>query len=371
MRIGIVATKLDHDVIHGHGRYTLELLKNLNLFAPPDIEIIVIRRKKGWIDDIDFEQVFIPNLSHGNSVYEILKIRDLGLDLIHYPYQNLPLFFPFLKPRKIVATIHGAGPEVLPKHLRTRNPSPLLGFKWTRLSKHFDSIITVSDVARKDVSRVYGIAEERISVVYPGIDRNSFRHLGDSSSVDETAGKYGITLPLILHVSNLKPVKNLDLLLAAFKELKKKGAPHSLVIAGGDDRAREHYRNQSRSLGIDGDIRWVGYVYDEDLLRLYNAANVFVFPSVYESFGFPFLEAMACGCPAIASMGTAMEEIGGEAGVYVDANSVSDLASAMRMLIEDKAFREEKIQRGLKRAERFNWERSVSDLLTLYRENLR
>jgi glycosyltransferase involved in cell wall biosynthesis len=370
MRIGIVATKLDSEKIHGHGRYSLDLIKNLSLSSGSDNEFVIVRRKKKRLDGIGFKQVFLPQLPHGNSSYEILRLRNLDLDIIHYPFQNIPILFPFLKPKKIVVTIHGAGPLVLPRNLRSRMPSKLLHFKWKHLSKYFDSIITVSSVARRDISQIYGVNEQSMSVVYPGIDMNKFFVMDHPEIAAEIAAKFKFKLPYILHVSNLKPVKNIELLMKAYKELKRWGCDHTLVIAGGDRDTINYYREKALSLEIDESIHFLGYVFDDELVKLYNAADVFVYPSFYESFGFPFLEAMACGCPAIASQGTAMEETGGDAGVYIDPCSAGELFMMIQKFLEDESYRQDKIQKGLRQAEKFSWENSISGLLSVYRDTV-
>jgi glycosyltransferase involved in cell wall biosynthesis len=178
--------------------------------------------------------------------------------------------------------------------------------------------------------------------------------------------RYGLERPYLLHVGRLDPGKNLRTLLAALAELRDGGAPHDLVLAGPPGWKNEGFFRLLRELDLEGRVRLLGYVPDADLPALYTAADVFVFPSLYEGFGLPPLEAMACGTPVVASSRSAMPEVLGDAAVLVDPRDARALAGAVRRVLDDGPLRSGLRQAGLRRAEAYSWEAAARATVRVY-----
>ena len=172
--------------------------------------------------------------------------------------------------------------------------------------------------------------------------------------------------PYVLNVGTLEPRKNLDGLLRAFAQAKKSGVPHTLVIAGARGWGDSRLAPLLRELGIAGSVIFTGFVEDEDLPYLYAGADFFVYPSFYEGFGIPVLEAMACGTPVIASNTSSIPEVAGDAALLVDPHSDAELSASILRLAGDERLRQELRERGLSRAALFSWEKTVNETLKVY-----
>ena len=180
--------------------------------------------------------------------------------------------------------------------------------------------------------------------------------------------KYSITGSFILFVGNISPRKNILALLQAFNKLKKRGIKHKLVIAGKKDQRYEQVLKTLNELNLGGEVIFTGYVPEEDLPKLYNAADLFVYPSLYEGFGLPILEAMACGTPVVASNVSSLPEVAGDAGLLVNPQDVDALTNAMYKVLTDDKLKESLIDKGLERAKFFSWEKTARETLEVYKE---
>jgi glycosyltransferase involved in cell wall biosynthesis len=226
-----------------------------------------------------------------------------------------------------------------------------------------DRVITISDCSKRDIVRLCGIPEEKV-VVTPLAADPAFR-----PDPEGTAGSAvtGLPRPYILNVGTLEPRKNLEGLLRAFGAAKREGLPHTLVVTGARGWGRSRLAAIVEELRLEESVVFTGFVDDHDLPHLYAGADFFVYPSLYEGFGLPPLEAMACGTPVITSNVSSLPEVTGEAALLVDPRSVTDLAAAMVRLAGDASLRETLRERGLARARLFSWERTAAETLTVYR----
>jgi len=232
--------------------------------------------------------------------------------------------------------------------------------------KRADRVITISDCSKRDIVRLYGLPEEKVTVTLLAADLCYRKMRPDGGGELVTS----LPRPYILNVGTLEPRKNLEGLLRAFARAKKAGIPHTLVITGARGWGESRLAPLPEELGISDSVVFTGFVEDEDLPHLYANADFFVYPSLYEGFGLPVLEAMACGTPVITSDSSSLPEVAGDAAILVDPKSEAELSSAIRNLAGDPSRRLIMREKGLKQAGKFSWERTVSETLQVYEEIL-
>jgi glycosyltransferase involved in cell wall biosynthesis len=228
-------------------------------------------------------------------------------------------------------------------------------------------VTTVSEYSKRDMVRFYGLPSERIHVVPDGVDTSRFRPVPDRERRAAWRKRaLGADVPFIAYVGKPTERRNLSALVHAFASLKaEKGIPHRLVIAGSDLPGTSPFRRVIRECGVEGDVEVIGYVSHEDMPLLFNAADVFVYPSSYEGFGMPVLEAMACGTPVITLDNTAFPEFaGGIAHLLPDAR-VETLATGIWTVLNDEALRRHMAVEGPRRAAEYDWSKVAQRYLDL------
>ncbi len=224
-------------------------------------------------------------------------------------------------------------------------------------------IITDTRASKSDLQALFGTRAEKVRVIYPGM-RSIFRHVRDAEIFSRVRAKYSLPSEFVLCVATLEPRKNILGLIRSFAALKAEGGfSPSLVIAGRKGWLYDHIFSELVSSGLRDAVTFTGYVSDEDLLALYNMARVFVYPSLYEGFGLPCVEAMASGCPVVTSNRGALLEVTGNAALHAEPEDVNDLAQAIRRACEDEALREQLIRDGLKRCRMFSWESYAEEMI--------
>jgi len=224
-------------------------------------------------------------------------------------------------------------------------------------------VVAVSECTKADLVEMYGTPPEKISVIYAGVQPH-FEPVEDAERLQAVRRRYGLGQePFILTVGTLQPRKNHLRLVQAFARLE---GGYRLVISGGPGWDYEAVPAEVARLGLEKRVVFPGFVADEDLPALYSAADLFVYPSLYEGFGLPVLEAMACGTPVVAASDSALPEVVGEAGLLADPLDVDALAEAMKRLLADADWRERMVEAARARAATFTWERAARQLLALY-----
>lgn len=289
------------------------------------------------------------------------------IDLCHSPDFTLP---PVWRARSLV-TVHDLSflrlPECFPDGLRRYLETAV-----PRAVRRADHVVADSHNTRRDLIDLLGAPGDKISVIHAGVE-SRFRPMTNAADGETLAAvrrKYALPEQFILSVGTLQPRKNLTRLVEAFARLNSQLATRDfdLVIVGGKGWLYEEIFKTVEALDLERRVHFCGFADDADLPALYNLADLFVFPSLYEGFGLPPLEAMACSTPVVCSEASSLPEVVGDAALMVDPWDVTGLAEAMRRAIEDETLRASLATRGLARAARFTWSRAAQELLSIYQE---
>ena len=304
------------------------------------------------------------------QVVQPFALRKERVDLLH----ALAFVTPLLSPCPSVVTIYDLSFLLYPDSFK-RFKRFYLGL-FTRLSaRRARRIIAISESTKRDVVRLLGVPPEKVEVVYCGIDE-AFHPLaplspqswGERGEVDAFRSKRGLPERFILFVGTIEPRKNVTRLIEAFASLRPCDfANLKLVIGGAKGWFYQDVFARVEELGLEGEVMFPGYIPVSELPLWYNAAELFVYPSLYEGFGLPLLEAMACGTPVVTANTSSLPEVVGEAGLTVDPLDVAGLAEAMRRVLDDEALRQEMRKRGLQRAKGFSWTKTAQETVQVYR----
>ncbi|HEY5949286.1 MAG TPA: glycosyltransferase family 1 protein [Kofleriaceae bacterium] len=225
-----------------------------------------------------------------------------------------------------------------------------------------DLIITCSESSKRDIVRLFGVSEDRVVVVLGAVDEQ-FAPVPVTDEARAQLADKGIPRDYILYVAASRTYKNVDGLVRAFKQLKDRGHRHALVVTGLADRATPELLGLVEQLGLSRDVIFSGFLDDRMLPLLYSAAAAFVYPSFYEGFGLPVLEAMACGTPVAASNRTSIPEAVGDAGLLFDPDDTDAMVTAIERLLVDQPLRERLVTAGIARAKTFTWDRVARQTL--------
>ncbi|MDX1630533.1 MAG: glycosyltransferase family 1 protein [Thermoanaerobaculia bacterium] len=304
------------------------------------------------------------------SIRELLKLswklRSLEADLYHATHYVLPAVVPCRAVVTIHDIIHLLYPEFLPNRLAFFYAQAMI----RRSLSRGDRVITVSRNTRKDLLRFFEVEEEKIQVVYNGVEEQFHRILAPED-LERWAQQLELPNPYLLFVGNPKPHKNLDVVLQAYAKAREiEGFDAPLVCVGGKSEANLKIRQRAETLGISEKLKMLGHVASEALPAIYQGASLFLYPTLYEGFGLPVVEAMASGTPVITSNTSALQEIGEGYAELVDPLDVDAMGRAVARLMGDPERREALRERGMKRARDFSWGRTARETLEIYRDVL-
>jgi len=368
VRIGIDARKL-HDF--GIGTYIRNLLRELATIDHAS-EYVLLTRPEDVSVAASLGENFraIPDRSGHYSIAEQISIplavRRERLDLFHATHYVLPA----LTPSKTVVTIHDCIHLMFPDYLRH-----WLGHAYARASLYTaahksDRIFTVSEQSKRDILKFFNVPPDKIVVTPNAID-DRFSVPPSEEYVLQIRERYQLSHSYLLYVGNIKPHKNLERLIEAFHLVRSQGRFElELLIIGDEISKLQALRRAVHKYDIHRYVRFLGYVPDKTLAVLYRLATVFVFPSLYEGFGLPPLEAMASGTPVVTSNVSSLPEVVGDAAVLVDPYSARSIADGILSVLRSTHLREDLRQRGYRRAQEYSWARSVQRVREVYGEVL-
>jgi glycosyltransferase involved in cell wall biosynthesis len=348
----------------GIGQYILRLTEALAEMDQKNDFILLQSRKhkRAIIEQGNFKRALLWTPSHHRLEQWTLplEIYPLGLDVLHSP-DFIP---PFRRNFKSVITVHDLAFLFYPNFL-TKESARYYG-QIDQAVRDSDHIIAVSKSTKRDIIHCLGVPEDKITVIYEAA-HPIYRPLDDERLLHQMREKYHLPDDFILFVSTIEPRKNVPTLLRAYRQLldcyKRSEA---LVLAGARGWLSDEVLAVVEELGLEDDTLFLGRVPGEDLLYLYNAARLLVHPAVYEGFGLPPLEAMACGTPVVVSNVSSLPEVVGDAALLVDPENVSELTVAIWRLLTDEDLRADMREKGLKRAARFSWNKAARETLAVY-----
>ena len=360
MKIGIMLRAIDER--QGIGVYTKNLLDNLLRIDSRNQYVLFYRNPKlpGRYSHLGHVQEKVIRAS-SKALWDQVKIpfhaQRENVDVIFHTKFTLPLFTR----RKTVMTVHGAGwfvhPELFRKrdYFYSRSVIPLYCKKAT-------AILSNSDLTTKDFIRILNVDPKKIHTVHLAAD-DRFRPVDDPGPLEGIRRKYNLPDRFILSVIKYDPRKNFKNLIAAFKLCHDRTRCKLVVVGIGCEKYRHEY--QLVAMGLQDDVLFLGWVEQQELVGLYNLAEVLFFPSIYETFGIPVCEAMACGCPLVVAKTGSLPEIAGDAGILVNPLNPEQMAEALHSMWSDEDLRSDKAQQALLRSKEFSWEKSAKATLAV------
>ncbi len=366
MKIAIDARKWRD---YGIGTYVRNLVRHLaRLDRETTYFLFCNPADEGTLRDLaeNFVPVVDPAAGYGlrEHVSIPLRLRRLGVDLLHAPHYVLPLFTPCRSVVTVHDCIHLRFPEYLPNRLAVHYARGMMG----RAIRRSARVFTVSEASRRDLLHFFPeTAPEHVLVVPNAIDPALLQDPGEEER-ERVRERYQIRGRFVLYAGNIKPHKNLERLVRAFARLRRRpGLEDVKLLFIGQEIS--HYGTLRRAVeeaGVRHDVRFFGFVPDATLAALYRLATVFAFPSLYEGFGLPPLEAMACGTPVVTSRLSSLPEVVGDAALLVDPYSEEDIAAGLERVLTEPELRSRLAQAGLERVGAFSWERSVRAIHDVY-----
>lgn len=373
MRIGIDARMYGAQACTGIGQYIKQLTAHLfkidkqneyvlflledvfNQFTAPGKQITKVKVSAPWYSYS--EQLSLP-----------LQLVGHKLDLIHYPHFNSPIFFP----KKSVCTIHDLTAFKFEGHKmksRLRKKAHRLIFGNT--VKRAEKILTVSNSTKQELITQFKVKANKIIVTYLGVDER-FCVIDNHDIIKQVKQKYGITKPFIFFVGAWRNHKNFEGLICAFEILKNQySIPHQLVLGGQEDLHYPNIRKKINASKFKHEIITPGFIDDNDLAALYNAAEVFCLPSFIEGFGIIAIEAQACGCPVASANTSCLPEILQNSALFFDPNNHRQMAAKIYQILNNQNIQQDLIARGFENIKRFSWQNCAQQTLEVYNQILK
>jgi len=368
VRIGIDARKL-HDF--GIGTYIRNLLRHLaRIDSQTEFVIFCRPEDRETLARVGENFRPVPEASGNYSVAEQLKIplavRREGVTLYHAPHYVLP---PLVRCRSVV-TIHDVIHLMFPQYLPNRVALRYAKWSITQAAHRATRVMTVSESSKRDILRFVDTEPEKIDVIYNAYDER-FAMEPREEDVVRVRERYQLTDEFVLYAGNVKPHKNLERLIQAFHLVRQRGLDHLKLVLIGDEMSKyTALRRAVHQHQLHKYVRFLGYLPEETLAVMYRLAGVFVFPSLYEGFGLPPLEAMASGTPVVTSNVSSLPEVAGDAALLVDPYQPESIADGIYQVLSDEPLRRMLRKKGLERARQFSWEQSVGRVRAIYGEVL-
>lgn len=363
----------------GVGKYTWNIIKNL-------LEMDSLHEWELQLFDFLFleknDKKLLDNIENKNKIWKVCPFCHYGI-LARFPFlynffpyhtffptkADIHHFFNFIIPRNIrgktITTLHDMCFFRYPETLSKTNYR-ILGEGLKRSAHQADAIVTVSKNSKKEIIEFLQVPEDKIHIVCPGVDRKVFFPKKNRETKISILQKYAIPGDFFLYLGTMEPRKNIPFLLKAFQIFSQKERNIWLVLAGQKGWGYKEIEDCIHELAIQDRIVLADYIPQEDMASLYSSAEVFLFPSLYEGFGIPPLEAMACGTPVIVSGVSSLPEVVEDAGILVPPDDIENLAFQMQRLTRDRSLQKFYSRKGQERSLLFSWQKSAKKLLDIY-----
>jgi glycosyltransferase involved in cell wall biosynthesis len=367
MTIGIDGNEANIEHKVGIGEYAYELLRQFYNFQLPisNFQFRIYlknkplpdmpKEKEGW----NYKVIGPKKMWTQFALPFNLLLDSKRPDVFFSPSHYAPRFFPGPTAISIMDLSYTHFPELFTKH----DLYQLVN--WTKYSaKNARKIFTISNFSRDDIIKTYRKSPKDVVTIYLGIKPVLGKY--QVLSMEDLKKKFGISKPYILFVGTLQPRKNIAKLIEAFSLLKNKDT--QLVIVGKKGWLWEEILAAPKKFNIEDRVKFLDFVGNEDLPSLYKNALCFVLPSLYEGFGLPVLEAMKFGCPTVISDVSSLPEVGGDASLYFDPQSVDDIAQKLNTVISDEKLRAEMVEKGYNQIKKFSWEKTAKETLKVLEE---
>jgi len=382
MRIGIDYTAAVRQGA-GIGRYTRELVRALVQSDAVNEYVLLCAeaglrksrgmenvepREEGWSGSTRVRRVGLPVSDRTLAILWHRLRLPLSVELVCGPldvFHSPDFTLPPVRRAKTILTVHDLSFMRLPECSDPRLRAYLLR-SVPKSVRRADVVLADSECTRSDLIELLDVPPERVQVLYAGV-QDCFQRVQETALLDGVRTKYDLPARFVLGLGTLQPRKNFERLIEAYARLATEAAPGiELVIAGGAGWMYDGIFRRVDELGLQEAVHLIGHVADGDLPALYTRAELFAFPSLYEGFGLPPLEAMACGTPVVASNVSSLPEVLGDAALLVDPYDVRAIAGAMQRVLEDTSLRRALIKRGLERVRKFTWAAAAQKLLRVY-----
>lgn len=367
LKIGIDSSRVSVTKKTGTEYYSLNIISALIRCDRQNQYILYIRDKDSF-SDISLKNVSRVNISvtrlwtQLGLAAELFRSRP---DVLFIPAHTLPIIRP--RGLRTVVTIHDLGYEYLEQYHKF--PGRLYLNKSTEYAAgNADRLIAVSEATKKDLITKLGVTESKIDVVYEGYDDKIFKKSSEQEK-DRVKKKYNLGRYL-LFVGTIQPRKNIENIIRAFEEVSKKD-DIDIVICGKSGWLNSKIYSLPAELGVEDRVRFIDYVSIEDLPGLYSGSEGFVFPSLFEGFGLPVIEAFACGTPVLTSNVSSLPEVAGDAAILVDPYDVESISQGMYQLVSNKKLTDQLREKGFARAKTFSWEKAAKQTLEVLEKTAR
>jgi glycosyltransferase involved in cell wall biosynthesis len=375
IKIGIDARFTVHNR-RGIGNYTLNLIRGLAEIDSHNEYILYIDKDDSENilpkqDNFKIKKLLPSNYLVWEQFVLPMQVKKDGVDILHCTGNTAPIFIS--RSIKIVLTIcdvmYLKKYSELPKSVSCYQRIGRLYRKLIvpRTISHVSMVLTISDFSKEDILKhIPQLDKDRIKVVYLAANEG-FGQINKISDLQKIKNKFGIDCDYILILGATDPRKNIELAIKTFIELKKESKiDEKLLIIGVPDWRRTRFYSIIRESPFAEDIIFAEFVFEDELALLYRGASMFLYPSLYEGFGMPILEAMICGTPVITSNVTSIPEIAGDAAFLINPNNAEELKKSMLKLLNDESLRNKLVQRGFERAPKFSWRKTAVETLAIY-----
>src|SRR3989338_4287007 len=369
MKIGIDIRCLLEKNYSGISEYTYNLLNELLKIDQKNQYFLFYNELKSahFEEPFKFSNVFYKKFNFPNKLFNLLrsffglpKVDRLisGVDVFLMPGF---LFASFSKNCRKILVVHDLSFEIYPKFFTYKKRLWHKLIKPKKMCREADLIVSVSENTKNDLINLYQINPEKIKVIYPGLSEIFIKPI-EENQLKKIKEKYQLPNNFIFYLGNLEPRKNLESLIKAFELIKE---PINLVVAGSLAWKYQKIKKYCQKSKKKDRIKFLGYVPAEDKPALYSLAKIFIYPSIYEGFGLPVLETMACGTPVITSANSSLIEVASDSAILIDPYNINDLVNGINLLLNDEKLQQILRERGIKQAAKFNWSNVAREFLKI------